>query len=62
MGALLFFSIFMGALGLADAMPYIAWATITLAKYTLYRTLRLGKMPMREYFKHYYKMTNLAER
>lgn len=29
------------------------WALWTLSKYALYRILKVGNMPIRDYFKHY---------
>ena len=56
MGAAIGAIIFMTALFTLDALPHIAWATLTLGKYALYRACKIGKMPIRDYFKHYYKL------
>ena len=56
MGAILGAIIFMTAIFALEGLSYVAWATLTLGKYALYRACKLGKMPMREYFKYYYKL------
>lgn len=37
------------------AVVYALWSILTLAKYALYRILRLGGLSIREYFKIYYR-------
>lgn len=44
-----------GALALAVAAVDASWWVLTLCKYALYRALKVGTMPMREYFAHYRK-------
>ncbi len=38
---------------------YAAWATVTLVKYALYRTLSVGTMPIGEYFKYYFEQVRI---
>ena len=55
MGAIFGMVIFMGGLFALYGAIYGAWAAFTLVKYVLYRTLKVGSMPLSAYFKHYYK-------
>ena len=56
MGAVIGVIAFLAAIFALEGLTYIAWAALTLSKYALYRACKLGKMPMREYFKYYYKL------
>lgn len=53
MGAAFGATIFMLSLFAMVAAVNAAWSILTLTKYALYRLLKLGKLPIREYFKFY---------
>ena len=55
MGAAIGCMFIFGALALAVAAVDASWWVLTLCKYALYRALKVGTMPMREYFAHYRK-------
>ena len=54
MGAMFMYMYFMGAIIALTAAMCAAWLMCTLTKYAAYRVLKVGAMPMREYFRHYW--------
>lgn len=55
MGAVFGAAIFMSVLMALVGAVYGAWAAFTLVKYVLYKALKVGNMPMTDYFRYYYK-------
>ena len=55
MGAVFGAVAFMGTLMAVVGAVYGAWAVFTFVKYVLYIALKVGTMPLSDYFRYYYK-------
>lgn len=55
MGAVFGMVALIGALMAVVGAVYGVWAVLTFVKYVLYIALKVGSMPMADYFRYYYK-------